>query len=124
MASWECITSYGRFIEVGKKDIMSNSNLPMLPFRKNTSFMGFDASTWQGERPVEARRDLKILVDLFANETFRTPHPLHMYDISRTEDMFRLMWDGKTSGKIVLEVKADSHVKVTSLSSFNVVALT
>ena len=116
MASWECIASYGRFIEIGKKDILSNSNLPMLPFRKNTSFMGFDASTWQEERPVEARRDLKILVDLFANRVFRTPHPLHVYDISRTEDVFRLMQDGKTSGKIVLEVKADSHVKVISLS--------
>ena len=112
VASWECIASYGRFIEIGKKDIMSNSNLPMFSFRKNASFMGFDASTWHEERPVEAQRDFKILLDLFANKTFQTPHPLHVYDISQTEEVFRLMQDGKTSGKIVLEVTPDAHVKV------------
>ena len=112
VASWECIASYGRFIEIGKKDIMSNSNLPMFSFRKNASFMGFDASTWQEERPVEARRDLRILVDLIANKTLHTPHPLHVYSISQTEEVFRLMQDGKTSGKIVLEITPDAHVKV------------
>lgn len=114
VASWECIASYGRFIEIGKKDIMSNSNLPMFSFRKNASFMGFDASTWQEERPVEARRDLKILVDLVASKTLHTPHPLHVYNISQTEEVFRLMQDGRTSGKIVLEVTPDAHVKVDS----------
>ena len=112
-ASWECIASYGRFIEIGKKDIMSNSKLPMLSFSKNASFMGFDASTWQEERPLEARRHLKILVDLIANKTFHTPYPLHVYCISQIEEVFRLMQDGKTSGKIVLEVTPDALVKVS-----------
>ena len=112
IASWECIAAYGRFIEISKKEIMSNSDLPMFPFRKNASFMGFDASTWQKERPMEVKQDLKVLVDLIADKTLHVPRPLHVYNISQTEDVFRLMQSGKTSGKIVLNITPDAHLKV------------
>ena len=116
IASWECIASYGRFVEIGKRDIMSNSSLPMFSFQKNATFMGFDASTWQEEKPVEAKRDLGILVSLFANGTFHTPRPLHVYSVSNVEQVFRLMQDGKTAGKIVLEVTPDAEVPVSYIS--------
>ena len=28
-ASWECMAAFGRFVEIGKADITSNSGLPM-----------------------------------------------------------------------------------------------
>ena len=92
---------------------MANSKLPMLPFQKNASFIGFDATTWHQEKPVEARRDLKRLVELFDNKTFHTARPLHVYDIAQVEDVFRLMQDGKTAGKIVMEMKDESSVQTT-----------
>jgi NADPH:quinone reductase-like Zn-dependent oxidoreductase len=115
-ASWDCIASYGRFVEIGKKDVVSNANLPMLSFGKNASFMGFDASIWQKERPLEANRDLKILVDLFANKTFHTARPLHVHNISNIEGVFRIMQNGKSSGKIVLEVTPSSQISVSEYS--------
>lgn len=66
VASWECIASYGRFIEIGKKDVLSNSNLPMYLFWKNTSFIYFDGFSWQLERPAQAREGLQIVFDYFA----------------------------------------------------------
>jgi NADPH:quinone reductase-like Zn-dependent oxidoreductase len=38
--TWECIADYGRFIEVGKKDILGNSGLEMMPFLRNVTFAG------------------------------------------------------------------------------------
>ena len=38
--TWECTSSYGRFIEVGKKDILANSGLEMTPFLRNVTFGG------------------------------------------------------------------------------------
>ena len=38
--TWECTSSYGRFIEVGKKDILANSGLEMGPFLRNVTFGG------------------------------------------------------------------------------------
>ncbi|KAL9045613.1 MAG: hypothetical protein Q9214_001371 [Letrouitia sp. 1 TL-2023] len=113
VASWECIAKYGRFIEIGKRDIMANASLPMLPFGKNASFMGFDTSCWNEEKPAEVRRDAKIILDLFANKTFHTCRPLHVYNLSQVEEVFRLMQEGRTAGKIVLEVTEDAQVTTT-----------
>jgi NADPH:quinone reductase-like Zn-dependent oxidoreductase len=112
IASWQCIAPYGRFVEIGKRDILSNSRLPMLPFRHNISFIGFDASTWYKEKAGESTRDLQLLVDLFANKTFHAAKPLQVYSISQVEDVFRLMQDGKTAGKLILDINPDAEVMV------------
>ena len=36
--TWECIAMFGRFIEVGKKDILANNGLEMMPFLRNVTF--------------------------------------------------------------------------------------
>ena len=117
VASWECIASYGRFVEIGMKDIMSNSNLPMFSFRKNASFIGFDGSTWQEQKPAEVGKVLRKLVDFFVRGTLHTARPLHVYDIAKVEEVFRLMQDGRTPGKIVLEVTPNSTVRVGGIGS-------
>ena len=38
--TWECIAMFGRFIEIGKKDILANSGLEMMPFLRNVTFAG------------------------------------------------------------------------------------
>lgn len=42
VASWEIIAEFGRFIDIGRKDIDSRGYLPMFPFIKNASFSGVD----------------------------------------------------------------------------------
>ena len=73
VASWECIASYGRLIEIGKRDIASNANLPMSTFLKYASITLFDASTWSEERPTEVKRSLQILVGFLARKTLHSP---------------------------------------------------
>lgn len=41
-ASWECVAPFGRMIELGKRDFLSNGQLNMLPFIKNRAYIGFD----------------------------------------------------------------------------------
>lgn len=118
VASWECIASYGRFIEIGKKDVLSNSNLPMYPFRKNASFICFDGFSWQLERPAQAREGFQIVFDHFARGNLHAVRPLQAYSISNIEQGFRLMQEGKTAGKIVLEITPDARVPVRSLLRF------
>jgi len=59
IASWECIAPYGRFVEIGKKDIMKNSNLPMYIFRQNASFISSDNFQWIVDRPKQYRKVLE-----------------------------------------------------------------
>lgn len=48
-ASWDCLASFGRMIELGKRDFLSNGQLNMGPFIKNRSYMGFDLTQFGKE---------------------------------------------------------------------------
>lgn len=115
VASWQCIASYGRFVEIGKKDILSNSSLPMYPFRKNASFTAFDGSVWLWDQPAQAHKALQTILDLFTEKKLHTARPLHVNSISSIEKAFRSMQDGRQAGKTVLEMKLESQVMVSCI---------
>ena len=45
------LKDYGRFLEIGKRDIYQNHRLGMRPFRKNLSFTAIDLDRGMRERP-------------------------------------------------------------------------
>lgn len=113
VASWGLVASHGRFVEIGKTDIVANSGLPMLPFLRNASFIGFDLTAWAQEKPTEARRAMQNVIDLFGNKVLHGARPLHVYDIAEVESVFRRMQSGRVLGKMVMEVQPESRVKAT-----------
>lgn len=112
LASWDCIAPYGRFVEIGRKDIAANSSLPMSAFARNAAFMGFDMATFAKERPSEAREDLEALMGLFAKKQLHVQRPLHVYSISDTREVFRLLSSGQLAGKFTLEVSPNAKIPV------------
>ncbi|KAJ0345309.1 hypothetical protein COL922a_014928, partial [Colletotrichum nupharicola] len=50
-SSWACMASFGRFVEIGKRDIHSHSRLNMFHFAKNVSFTAVDVFGMTKERP-------------------------------------------------------------------------
>lgn len=112
LASWDCIARYGRFVEIGKKDIIANSRLPMHPFAKNATFVGFDLETFYAEQPIQMKADLEALLDMFAKKKLHVQHPLHIYSIADIQEAFRLLASGQSAGKLVLEVSEDTQVPV------------
>lgn len=98
-------------------NVLSNFNLPMYPFRKNTSLSCFDGFAWQIDHPQQAREGFQTILDLFARKKLHPVRPLHSYSISKVEEVFRLMQDGKKSAKFVLEITSDVRSGKESLSS-------
>jgi NADPH:quinone reductase-like Zn-dependent oxidoreductase len=41
-ASWRCVADFGRFIEVGKRELLDAGKLDMHVFTRSTSFAAFD----------------------------------------------------------------------------------
>ena len=41
-ASWRCCTNFGRFVEVGKRDIVDAGKFDMDIFSRNVTFKAFD----------------------------------------------------------------------------------
>ena len=89
IASWECIAPFGRFIEIGKKNILAHQKLPMFPFARNVSFSAVDMATMGRERPAHSRKGLESVVNLMESGSLHAPRPLQIYKLSEVEQAFR-----------------------------------
>ncbi|KAM3072030.1 hypothetical protein ACMFMF_007424 [Clarireedia jacksonii] len=120
-ASWECIAPYGRFIEIGKKDIFSHNTLQMYHFARNVTFSAVDLSNMSTERPELLLKSLNAILSLVAKGELKPSQPMQVYGVSELEKAFRRMQSGKNSGKIVIEMRPDDYVEAvldTKPSSF------
>ncbi|KAK4182993.1 hypothetical protein QBC35DRAFT_132042 [Podospora australis] len=110
-ATWECVGPFGRFIEIGKRDIRARKNLAMSRFEENLSFHAFDVGIVCKFRPNTIRPTLQKLFGLYEEGVFQPAYPLQTYGVSELEKAFRIMQSGKTMGKIVVEMHPDAEVE-------------
>lgn len=114
VASWECIAPYGRFIEIGKKDIYSHGKLPMFPFAANVSFSAIDLAFKPQNRPPVIRRSFENAMMLLKEGKMRPAHPLNVFGLAEIEKAFRYLQSGKHSGKIVIDYDLEDKVPVSA----------
>ncbi len=96
-----CLGEFGRFVEIGKRDIYQNSRIPLRPLRNNASFhvIAMDA-VFHGneERTRQMLNEISALVEQGALR----PLPFRAFPASRVDAAFRLMSSGKHIGKVVV----------------------
>jgi NADPH:quinone reductase-like Zn-dependent oxidoreductase/acyl carrier protein/NADP-dependent 3-hydroxy acid dehydrogenase YdfG len=102
--SVETLADYGRFLEIGKRDVYGNSRLGLRPFRKNLSFHAIDLDRVIRERPALLGRLLRQIVRE-AEEGRLAPLPHRVYPIAEATSAFRFMQQSKHLGKIVLSMR-------------------
>ncbi|MCC7360974.1 MAG: SDR family NAD(P)-dependent oxidoreductase, partial [Anaerolineales bacterium] len=95
------LAPYGRFLEIGKKDIYQNTALGLAPFRRNLSYAAIDLARLIVERPEYVRRLLEEILRLFALGELR-PLPLTTYPLARAGSAFHAMAQARHVGKLVL----------------------
>lgn len=101
------LADYGRFLEIGKRDIYQNARLGLQPFRNNLSFFAIDLDRVMRERPA-------LLGGLLQDVTRRVregvlaPLPHRAWPIHEAVDAFRFMQHGKHIGKVVLWLREQS----------------
>jgi NADPH:quinone reductase-like Zn-dependent oxidoreductase/acyl carrier protein len=96
-----CLAEFGRFIEIGKRDIYQNSRIPLWNLRRNASFhvVAMDA-VFRGDE-VLTRELLEELAGLVESGALG-PLPYRSFPASRIDAAFRLMAGGKHIGKVVV----------------------
>lgn len=113
VASWECIAPFGRFIEIGKKDIQSHGKLPMFPFAKNVSFTAIDLAEIIRSTPRLLHTLLEQVMDLIKSRKMYAAHPINIYRASHVEEAFRFLQSGKNSGKTGIEFNKEGVVMMS-----------
>ncbi|PYH78069.1 polyketide synthase [Aspergillus uvarum CBS 121591] len=111
IASWECIAPFGRFIEIGKNDILTNTKLPMLQFENNVSFTAVDLAEMAFDRPQLIQQALTDDVfELIKAGKLDIPQPLQVFGVGDLERALRHLQSGRSSGKVVVELRDDEQV--------------
>jgi acyl transferase domain-containing protein/aryl carrier-like protein len=96
--------AYGRFLEIGKRDIYQNSKLGLRPFRNNLSYFAIDIARLCFRTPEVAGKFFRELMRYFEDGTLR-PVPHRAFSISDAVSAFRHMAQAKHTGKIVLSLQ-------------------
>lgn len=95
------LRDYGRFLEIGKRDIYRNKRIGLYPFHKNLSFSAIDLDKMMRDRADIIKPVLKEISERIEKKIYK-PLPHRSYPISRAADAFRIMSSAKHVGKILI----------------------
>lgn len=103
--SWKCTAPFGRFIDIGKADILANNTLEMGHFLRNILFAAVDVAGMYAENKPLMRKVLDDVFMLFDEYPYflHNPKPLHRFPPSKVEDAMRALQGGKIAGKAVID---------------------
>ncbi|KAJ4245071.1 hypothetical protein NW762_014282 [Fusarium torreyae] len=108
--TWAIVADFGRFVEIGKRDFLQNSYLPMRPFDNNIAFTGVDLRKMFLNRPQEHRRCLVDMNDLIKRKVVVPIRPVTAIPVSQIATAMRKLQSGQNIGKIVITMDPEERV--------------
>lgn len=117
--SWSVIASNGRFIEIGKKDIVSNASLPMHVFNRNATFTSIDLDRTFKNDPASIKLLVEKAIDFFNLGYFR-PLPVESFPASEVSKAFQHMARARQIGKIMLKFEEEAVEGVLKKKVFKI----
>jgi acyl transferase domain-containing protein/NADPH:quinone reductase-like Zn-dependent oxidoreductase/SAM-dependent methyltransferase/acyl carrier protein len=96
-----CLAEFGRFIEIGKRDIYQNARIPLRPLRRNASFHVVAMDAVFSRDQALTRQMLEEISELVEQGAL-FPLPFRSFPACRVESAFRLMAQGKHIGKVIV----------------------
>ncbi|WP_137129518.1 type I polyketide synthase [Rhizobium sp. FY34] len=100
-ASLKCLKPFGRFVELGKRDYIGNTEIALRPFRRNLSYFGVDVDQLFSDHPKVAARGLSYILKGFQSGRF-IPIPHTVFRGEFAAEAMRLMQGAGHIGKIVI----------------------
>jgi polyketide synthase 2/polyketide synthase 5 len=115
-AGLETLRPFGRFVELGVRDILADAPLGMLALRHNITLGTVDLIELQRVRPEFFASMLDELLGMFGNGQL-APLPGHTFPLDGAADAFKLMAGAGHIGKIVLTVPDDGQTTAVTPGS-------
>ncbi|MPZ57867.1 MAG: SDR family NAD(P)-dependent oxidoreductase [Rhizobiales bacterium] len=93
---------FGRFVELGKRDYVSNTHIGLRPFRRNLTYFGVDLDNLIEAKKGLGHRIYRDVMRLFRDGVL-TPLPHSVFPATEVLDAFHLMQQSGHIGKIVVQ---------------------
>ena len=114
--SFETLAPLGRFIEIGKRDILEKNRLPMAAFDRSVSFCSLDLDRLTLTRGDVILRLFGETWERFAAGDF-VPLPLTRFPAAKAGDALRFMAQAKQVGKVVIDFDDAADVVIAPLET-------
>ncbi|SFQ00002.1 Acyl transferase domain-containing protein [Amycolatopsis arida] len=108
--SLELLCPHGRFVELGKRDILENKRLSLRPLERNISLFCVDLSTGEPDHPL-SNSPMSVVAELVAEDVFR-PLPHTVYPAARVAEAVEFLRHSRHIGKVVVSFEADVPVEL------------
>ena len=92
---------FGRFLEIGKRDLYRNTPIGIRPLRHNAAYFALDTDELVARRSALSRTVLEEVIALLENGQLR-PLPYRPFGFAEVVDAFRLLQSSGHVGKVVL----------------------
>src|SRR5690349_22392298 len=109
--SLEVLRPFGRFLELGKKDLYLNRRIHLRPLRQNISYFAIDIDQLPMRRP-DLARDLLGEVSTALSDGVIRPLAHRIFSFGELDDAIRLMQSSGHIGKLVLEPRGNAGVQL------------
>ena len=120
-SAWlEVIAPFGRWVEIGKRDIVENRGLPMRPFLNNVTFSCLDLTGLWRQRPQLMQKLLKDVFHLVAQGVLRPPTPIVEFGVNEVHNAFRTL-RSSPGGKVLIRMGGNQRVMARQAVSTDLV---
>ncbi|KAL1869060.1 putative secondary metabolism biosynthetic enzyme [Paecilomyces lecythidis] len=119
-SSFEACAEFGRFIEIGKRDILDHRALDMGTFARNVTFSAFDLSSlFHSKKDEHHQLWQKLLaesLDFIRTGIFQPCSPIEVFDVSDITSAFRYFSLGTRIGKVAVSFEdGQSNIRAKDL---------
>jgi NADPH:quinone reductase-like Zn-dependent oxidoreductase len=114
--TWSLMAEFGRFVEIGKKDILANSYPGMRQFERNVSFFSVDHIPYLSRKSQLVQACLARMLDLLEDKIIEPIQPIHEVSVSDIISGFRALQSGQNIGKIVATMGKNNKVMAETTS--------
>ncbi|KAI1208447.1 putative polyketide synthase [Annulohypoxylon truncatum] len=112
--SWQCLADFGRFVEIGKRDIVDGGNLNMEVLSRGTTFTAFDLSMLAESTSPAHHRLYKTMLaramELVRSKSVQPVKPLSVFKVSEVTPAFNYFNSSKRMGKIVISFEDQTQM--------------
>lgn len=115
LASFRLLKPFGRFLELGKRDFLDNTQLALRPFLRNIAYSGVDIDELLEADPALVREMMAKLAEAFRTQSLR-PLTYRSFEFFEVGAAFRTMQASEHVGKIVIRPPRSARADLAPLS--------
>ena len=109
-AGYEILADCGRFVEIGKYDMIMNKQISMFEFLKDISFLGVGFDVVLMNKPDFAKEFFDWMHNNSTNGCVK-PYNKIVFNANEADKAFRYMTTGKHIGKIVIRIRDEEDCR-------------